>query len=363
VLSDIKLSVDGDPGPVVVLQRLGLADEAVIEVPWAELDRAVVPDHLTCLWIPRLAEPVAAETVRLLELVRTLRERCPWDRRQTHRSLGRHLLEESYEVLDAIDELPRAAAAADSDFEADGEAAVGDLAWEHLEEELGDLLFQVAFHAVLGTEAGRFDFSAIARGVHDKLIERHPHVFGPDSGELVAGELVAGELAAGWEQRKKLEKGRSSVMDGIPATLPAVLYAEKVQRKATAIGLDWRHVEPVWSAVTAELEELRAAVAAAAVPSDAGGAPFPGRSPAAGGETDEVDAAVTAELGDVLFSVINLGRKLGVDAEGALRGATIRFRARVQAVEALADRVGIDTATAALAVLDRLWAEAKRQLA
>jgi tetrapyrrole methylase family protein/MazG family protein len=309
-------------------------------VPWADLDRSVVPDHLTCLWIPRLAEPVAAETVRLIELVRTLRAQCPWDQRQTHRSLGRHLLEESYEVLDAIDELPDHLSE-DGEEEDGGDSPGADGAWEHLEEELGDLLFQVAFHAVLGAEAGRFDFAAVARGVHDKLVERHPHVFGPGS-----EGITTGLLAAGWEQRKKVEKGRSSVMDGIPATLPAVLYAEKVQRKATAIGLDWPHVEPVWSVVTAELAELRAAVAAAPRGHDA---------------TDEVDGAVVAELGDVLFSVINLGRKLGVDAEGALRGATARFRSRVQAVEALADRDGIDTATATLDVLDRLWAEAKRR--
>ena len=274
VLSDIKLSVDGDPGPVVVLQRLGLPDEAVFEVAWADLDRTFVPDHLTCLWIPHLAEPVAAATVRLIELVRTLRERCPWDRRQTHRSLARHLLEESYEVLDAIAELPPAVSpvgavrpasavvvspsgvGSGADASQASEAS-HDEAWEHLEEELGDLLFQVAFHAELGTEAGRFGFADIAQGIHDKLVERHPHVFG------TGGAVDDAALARGWEQRKKLEKGRSSVMDGIPATLPSVLYAEKVQRKATAIGLDWPDAGPVWSAVTAELEELRAAVAAA----------------------------------------------------------------------------------------------------
>jgi tetrapyrrole methylase family protein/MazG family protein len=346
VLSEMKLSVDADPGPVVVLQRLGLPDESVTEVPWVDLDRTVVADHLTCVWIPRLAEPVAAETLRLVELVRTLRARCPWDRRQTHRSLGRHLLEETYEVLDAIDELPRAAASGAAE-PAGGEAvlepAAGELdadeAWEHLEEELGDLLFQVAFHSVLGTEAGRFGFADVARGVHDKLVRRHPHVF---AGVEVAG---AEELAAGWEQRKRLEKGRSSVTDGIPATLPSVLYADKLQRKATALGLDWPDAAAVWSAVAAELDELRHAVATAG-----------------GGGDDDVDAGVSAELGDVLFSVVNLGRKLGVDSEAALRGAGARFRRRVQTVEALAARHGIDTATATPEVVDRLWAEAKAAL-
>ena len=131
MLSEIKLAVEDGPD-VTVLQRLGLPDEAVTTVAWAELDRAVEPDHLTCLWIPTLAEPVAAELVRFAELVRTLRARCPWDRQQTHRSLTRHLLEETYEVLEAIDELD-----------------AGPAGYDHLEEELGDLLFQVAFHATL----------------------------------------------------------------------------------------------------------------------------------------------------------------------------------------------------------------------
>ena len=320
VLSDIKLSVDGDPGPVLVLQRLGLPDEAVVEVPWADLDRSFLPDHLTCLWIPRLAEPVAGETVRLVELVRTLRQRCPWDCRQTHRSLGRHLLEESYEVLDAIDDLTGGGREA---------------AWEHLEEELGDLLFQVAFHAVLGAEAGRFDFADVARGVHDKLVSRHPHVF----------EATPRGPAPGWEQIKKLEKGRSSVMDGIPATLPAVLYADKVQRKASALGLEWPGAGPPWTTGAARLAGL-AADAGAQRDADVG----------AGGE---VDVAVAAGLGDVLFDVVNLGRKLGVDSEAALRGATARFRRRVQTVEARAGEDGTDLAIAAPEVLDRLWAEAR----
>ncbi len=377
VLSDIKLSVDGDPGPVTVLQRLGLPDESVLEVPWAEIDRAFVPDHLTCVWIPALAEPVAADTVRLLELVRTLRARCPWDQVQTHRSLGRHLLEESYEVLDAIDELPPDATSSpatlpDGDesvvasggdeasvvpggeeavVASGGEEAVvasgGEEAWEHLEEELGDLLFQVAFHATLGTEAGRFGWADVARGVHDKLVARHPHVFGDI--EYTTG----GDLAVGWEQRKKLEKGRASVMEGIPATLPAVLYADKVQRKATTLGLDWPDATAVWAAVTAELDELRGALAAAPL-----GAGLRDTQPPA---PDDIDPAVVHELGDVLFSVVNLGRKLGVDSEAALRSSTMRFRRRVQAVEAMAASYSIDLAAAPADVLDGLWAEAKRR--
>ncbi|MDQ1375006.1 MAG: tetrapyrrole methylase family protein / MazG family protein, partial [Actinomycetota bacterium] len=190
VLSDIKLSAEGSV--VVVLQRLGLPDELVFEVPWDDLDRSFEPDHLTCLWIPTLAAPVARELLGFAELVRTLRERCPWDRAQTHRSLTRHLLEESYEVVEAIDGLGP-----------DGEGAA------HLEEELGDLLFQVYFHATIAAEEGWFDLADVARGVHDKLVRRHPHVFG----DAEAGTSEA--MAASWETIKRAEKGRTGVMDGI----------------------------------------------------------------------------------------------------------------------------------------------------
>ncbi len=221
VLSDIKLSVDEGPS-VVVLQRLGLPDESVREVAWDDLDREVEPDHLTSLWIPELAAPVAVELVRFDQLVRRLRADCPWDREQTHASLTRHLLEETYEVLEAIDHL-------------DVDAGEG---FELLEEELGDLLFQVVFHAVLGAEEGHFTLADVARGIHDKLRDRHPHVFDPD---VEATSLE--QLSTDWERRKVEEKGRETVMDGIPLALPALAYAAKVQKKAESQGVDWRALD------------------------------------------------------------------------------------------------------------------------
>ncbi len=214
VLSDIKLAVDDGP-TVIVLQRLGLPDEAVTEVAWADLDRSVEPDHLTSVWIPGLAEPVAAELQRFAELVHRLRADCPWDREQTHQSLTRHLVEESYEVLDAIDLLDRDE----------------DAGYEALEEELGDLLFQVVFHATLGAEEGRFTLVDVARGIHDKLVLRHPHVF---AGVEVDG---ADAVVSNWEAIKKAEKARDSVFDGIPTGLPALHFALKVLKKADATGL------------------------------------------------------------------------------------------------------------------------------
>jgi tetrapyrrole methylase family protein/MazG family protein len=266
VLSDVKLALDD--GPVVtVLQRLGLPDERVVEVAWEDLDRpgVVEPDHLTSLWVPRLAAPVAGEVARFAELVRTLRQRCPWDREQTHESLTRHLLEESYEVLEAIDAL-------------DPEAGEG---YEHLEEELGDLLFQVVFHATLAAEEGRFTLADVARTVHDKLVHRHPHVFGD------VDAATPDAVVRNWEQLKKAEKGRTSVFEGIPGNLPALLYAHKVLRKAASIGVEH------------------------------------------GAEPD-----ASGDVGELLLAVTELARRRDVDPETALRQAAAALRERAMAVEA-----------------------------
>jgi len=264
VLSEIKLAIGevvdaasagregeaagaGEREPtVVVLQRLGLPDEAVVEVRWDDLDRVVVPDHLTSVYLPSLAAPIAGEVAAFAEVVRRLRAGCPWDREQTHHSLRRHLIEEAYEVLEAIDHL-------------DIEAGEG---FDHLEEELGDLLFQVVFHAALAAEEGRFTLADVARGVSTKLIGRHPHVF---AGATVAD---ADEVAERWEQLKKDEKGRASVMDGIPAALPALLYATKVQKKAGSQGMGWRALLADDAAVGATGRRLLDAVDAAVLAGD-----------------------------------------------------------------------------------------------
>lgn len=244
VLSDIKLAYDDEvPERVVVLQRLGLPDERIEELAWDELDRSVEADHLTSLWIPETAGDLAAAVVAFHDLVRTLRDECPWDREQTHQSLTRHLLEEAYEVLDAIDHLDPGSAAG----------------FEHLEEELGDLLFQVVFHSVLAAEAGQFTLTDVARGIHDKLRDRHPHVFDP-----AAGSTTVEQLTVDWEARKVTEKGRATVMDGIPAALPALAYAAKVQKKASSQGVDWRELPGIEPGSRAErllrlVDEARAA--------------------------------------------------------------------------------------------------------
>jgi tetrapyrrole methylase family protein/MazG family protein len=310
LLSEMKLAADDAAGEdpartAVLLHHLGLDDETVVEVPWADLDRSLEPDHLTSVWVPRLAPPVGAELVGLEELVRTLRARCPWDRLQTHGSLARHLLEESYEALDAIE----AVAATEPDVPPEVVA--------HLKEELGDLLFQVYFHARLATEEGRFTLADVARSLHHKLVQRHPHVFG----DAVAD--TPEDVAARWEVLKKAEKGRASVTDGIPAALPALALAAKLQRKAESLGID-----------TGSLEGRRRQVAAgiAALAPDRPGAGPGGRE--ASGETLEAPPATVAAVGELLFALADAARRLGVDPESALRARAGEFRRQVEAAEA-----------------------------
>ncbi|MDZ7675059.1 MAG: MazG nucleotide pyrophosphohydrolase domain-containing protein [Acidimicrobiales bacterium] len=262
VLSEIKLAYEEDePDGAVVLQRLGLPDESVTAVDWAELDRAVDADHLTSLFIPAVTAPVAQELLRFHGLVRTLRDQCPWDREQTHASLRRYVVEETYEVVDAIDGY-------------DPETGEG---VEDLEEELGDLLYQVFFHATIAAESGAFTVADVARGIHDKLHRRHPHVFGDASPDSIESD---------WEEIKKAEKGRGSAMDGIPSTLPGLLYASKVLSKAGRVGV-------------------------------------PGPDPADPG----------GELGAALLAIVAHARAEGLDAEAELRRAADELAREAQAVE------------------------------
>jgi tetrapyrrole methylase family protein/MazG family protein len=292
VMSRVKLAIDpgeGEPPRVVVLHHLGMADELVAEVPWAELDRSIEPDHLTTVWVQRLAVPLAPEMVRLDELVRTLRERCPWDREQTHASLTRHLVEETYEVLDAIGEVTEAEAGGAS-------TPLLESAVAHLEEELGDLLFQVYFHARLASEQGWFTLADVAKGVHDKLVLRHPHVFG----DLNAP--TAEVVVANWEVIKAAEKGRESVTDGIPTALPALLLAGKIQRKAQAVGLASPSAEQ-W------------------------------RSQLAGGVGELGPDSTSDGVGQLLYALVAVAAELGVDPEEALRAAALAGRDRIIELE------------------------------
>ncbi len=336
----------GAPGlEVTVLQRLGLADERVVRLSWDDLDRVVEADHLTSVWVPALPVPFAGEMTRLEQLGRALRERCPWDRKQTHASLARYMIEECYEAVEAIDELGE-----------DGEG------YEHLEEELGDVLFQVVFHSRLAAEAGQFTLADVARRVHDKLVARHPHVFGSVEAE------TADDVARNWEQIKRSERpGRpGGLLEGVPRALPSLLYAYKIQSKASSVGFDWADATGAMTKVTEELAELTAEMGrlvVSALAADAAGASLDAGTvaEAAQGRADVADAttACREELGDLLFALVNVARHLRTEPETALREATDKFRRRFGAVEALAASRGTSLDAMSLEAMDRLWDEVK----
>jgi tetrapyrrole methylase family protein/MazG family protein len=302
VLEAIKLAVATPPARAIVLQRLGCADERVEEVDFSAIDR-IIPDHLTSLYLPELAEPVGIELARLEEVVETLRDRCPWDAVQTHRSLVRHLIEECYEAVEAIEELgepPDIAASA------------------HLEEELGDVLCQVLFHSVLASREGLFTFGDVAQTLHDKLVSRHPHVFAGVEG---VGSVDA--VLTQWEELKRREKGRESVMDGIPAELPALLLVAKLERQAAGVGLGW---------------EVTGEATAAYLPA-----------------VDESREVAAESLGALLLGLARWAADRGIDAEEAVRHAARQFRTRFAAAERLAGVDGTTLAAASSAARRAYW--------
>jgi tetrapyrrole methylase family protein / MazG family protein len=277
------------PATVTVLHHLGLDDELVCTVPFADLATVVDVDHLTSLYVESWNTPGSAFG-ELMVLAERLRAECPWDQEQTHASLARHLLEEAYEALDALDAL---------DTAEDPIAAAA-----HLEEELGDVLFQVCFHAVLGAEDGDFSAADIADAVRTKLISRHPHVFG----DVVATTPDA--VAANWETLKKAEKGRASVTEGIPQSLPALALMTKLQRKARALGMVQMSIEDALHSLDITLRVIA---------------------------TSDLEAAPTADneelLGTMLDAICQIAVTCGADLEAALRVAAARERAAIIAFE------------------------------
>jgi MazG family protein len=237
-------------------------------------------------------------------------EGCPWDRQQDARSLRPYVLEEAYEVVQAID---------------DGDA-------DALAGELGDLLLQIVFHSQLAEEKGEFDIEAVITGICDKLIRRHPHVFGDTRLE------TAGEVRERWEMLKLEERGGGSVVDDMPAALPALAQAEKLGRRAAQIGFDWREVSDVLAKVREETDELEGTLRDK-------------------GTAAHRDVDVEEELGDLLFAVSNLARHLGMSPEVALRRANEKFERRFRAIE---PRIVAD-GSMQIEQMDELWEEVKRR--
>ena len=262
------------------------------------------------------AEPLA----RLLAVMAWLRDRrhgCPWDIEQSFRTIAPYTIEEAYEVADAI--------------------ARGDL--PALKEELGDLLLQVVYHAQMAHEAGAFDFTDVAAAIADKMVDRHPHVFG--DAKVATGEAQT----VSWEARKAAERAAkksddarpAGALDGIALALPALLRAEKIQKRAARVGFDWKDTAPVIDKIEEELDELRAELARGTVAQD----------------------RLTDELGDVLFAVANLARHLKIDPEAALRATNDKFERRFRYIERRLAEGGRTPSNATLEEMEALWQEAK----
>ena len=250
----------------------------------------------------------------LVEIMAKLRSDggCPWDREQTHQTLRPFLIEEAYEVLDALDN------GGDVDFR----------------DELGDLLLQVVFHAQIAAEERRFDVHDVARAINEKLVRRHPHVFGDTRAD------TANEVLTNWEKIKREEKGsenRKSVLDGLPAGMPALLRAYRIQEKVARVNFDWDDVKEVLEKVGEEIDEVRRAL-------------------------EKGDRAkIEEEIGDLLFSLVNLSRHLNVPPEDALRRSNDKFIRRFRYIEAALELKGDSLERATFGELDALWDEAKRR--
>ena len=306
--SEVKLTLLNLYPPeheVTLVRGAGTPREEIEQLPLYQLDQGVELDLLTCLYIPPL--PQESSLATLQDLIARLRapDGCPWDREQTHLSLRANLLEEAYEVLEALDR----------------ENA------EALCEELGDLMMQIALHAQIAAEEGEFTLAQVAQCIIAKLRRRHPHVF---AGAVVAD---AAEVLEQWQRLKEEERAEEeSALAGVPRSLPALAQAQALQGRAARVGFDWPELEGVIAKVAEEIRELEAAPDA---------------------ERRE------RELGDLLFALVNLSRWLGIEAESALRGANDRFRDRFATMERLARERSLKLNGLSLEELDALWEEAK----
>jgi tetrapyrrole methylase family protein/MazG family protein len=313
IASEVKLTlmaVYPDEHPVRLVHAAGTEQELVEELPLYEIDRSEHIGALSALYVPPLAEHTSMEEFQ--ELIAHLRapEGCPWDREQTHQSLRRNLLEETYEVLDALDA---------EDVEA-------------MQEEFGDLLVQIVLHAQIATEAGEFRLADVIRGIYTKLIHRHPHVFG--DAELDDAQSVI----SNWEHLKAEERrangqAEKGLLDGVASALPALTQAEAYGARAARVGFDWPDIQGVLDKIDEEVAELRQA---------------------------KDDQSRLAEFGDLLFALVNLARWLDVDPEVALRGTNARFKQRFAAVEAGARAQGRALKELSLEEMEAFWQQGKQ---
>lgn len=319
VAADVKLtlmSFYADDYQIAVVRAAGVPDEEKVAwVPLYELDRLSWIDHLTSVYLPPdKSVQKTYDLTPLVEVMETLRgpEGCPWDIEQNHASLKRYIVEEVYEVVEAVD--------------------LQDM--DKLCDELGDLLLQIVFHARIAEEHGNFTIQDIIDTVTEKMLRRHPHVFGDVLAETADAVMV------NWEKIKKAEKAgmeRVSLLDGVPQCLPSLMRAYKLQVKAAKIGFDWQNIEDVWQKVSEETQEFREAYVQ--------------------NDNDKKEE----EMGDLLFAVVNVSRFAGIEPETALFRTNRKFLRRFRMMEELAMARGLNMEELSLCQLDKLWNEVKAQ--
>ncbi|WP_426450005.1 nucleoside triphosphate pyrophosphohydrolase [Paenibacillus sp. S-38] len=323
--SDVKLTLMElypDDYPVTVGHSLGVAgEERVYEVPLYELDRVEGYGNLSLVWVPRTdREDVRSRTfARLQEIVEILRspEGCPWDREQTHQSIRKNLIEEAYEVIETIDEDDP----------------------EHMCEELGDLLLQIMLHSQMEAETGAFTVFDVIRELNEKLVRRHPHVFGTVGAEDADEALVNWEAVKAEEKRSKgIDPGAQPLLAGVPRDLPGLMKALQLQKKAAKVGFDWNTLEEVMPIVESELDEVKEAIEKF-------------------GPAEQKE-----ELGDLLFAIVNLARFLKVEPEEAMAAANRKFFERFGYIESQLRLKGVSFDQTDLQEMENLWQEAKKVL-
>jgi len=294
--------------PTYIVQK----DLNVKKIPVENLADLIQSKNQFRILIPPISEETSFEGFE--ELVAHLRapNGCPWDREQTHESLRTHLLEETYEALDALDKNNMV----------------------DLKEELGDILLQIVLHAEIATEANEFQMADVLQGIHQKIVRRHPHVFGNTKIKEVDGVLRNWERLKESEREDANSKGKQGILDGVPITLPALTQAQEYQDRAARVGFDWKQIEPVLAKVHEELAEVKAA---------------------------ESDLEKADELGDLLFAAVNLVRWYRVDAESALRNTNRKFATRFRQIETEAKKKHRKLVDMSLEEMDVIWEEAKKK--
>jgi tetrapyrrole methylase family protein / MazG family protein len=312
IAAEVKMTLNAiypDEHPVRLVHAAGTEDQSVEDLPLYKIDRSEKIGLLTVLYIPSLGEGTSFEAFQ--EIIAHLRapDGCPWDKEQTHQSLRAHLLDEAYETLEAMDSEDPA----------------------RMTEEFGDLLLQIVLNAQIASEEGEFSMPDVLKGIYDKIIRRHPHVFGEARVDGVGGVLQ------NWEKLKAEERAGSSepekgLLGGVPLSLPALIQAQEYQDRVARVGFDWPEIEGVLEKIAEEIQEVREAAN---------------------------DDELAGELGDLLFALVNLARWKKIDAESALRGTNIRFKKRFGHVEAGAKKKGKKIQEMTLDEMESLWQEAK----